>query len=130
MGKSYSLDLRERVIAFVEGGRSRRAASAHFDVSESFSVKLMQHVAKHGSAAPARQGRPPGGGKLAAHEAFLLRAVEKQPDITMPELSARLAAECGVEAQPASLSRFLCRRGFTYKKNIAGVGSRTRRHPG
>ena len=60
MGKSYSLDLRERVIAFVEGGRSRRAASLHFDVSESVSVKLMQHVAKLGSAAPARQGRPPG----------------------------------------------------------------------
>ena len=36
----------------------------------------------------------------------------------MPELSARLEAECGVEAQPASLSRFLCRRGFTYKKTV------------
>jgi transposase len=34
----------------------------------------------------------------------------------MPELAAALAAERGVKASPASLSRFLCRAGFTYKK--------------
>jgi transposase len=41
---------------------------------------------------------------------------EARPDISMPELSARLQAGHGVEVQPASLSRFLCQRGFTYKK--------------
>jgi transposase len=128
MGKSYSGDLRDRVAAFVEGGRSRRAASRHFGVSESFAIKLMQRVAKLGSLLLAQQGRPPGKGKLAACETFLIRAVEETPDITMPELSARLQAEHGVEAQPASLSRFLCRRGFTYKKNADGLGSRTRRY--
>jgi transposase len=34
----------------------------------------------------------------------------------MPELAAVLAAERGVQASPASLSRLLCRAGFTYKK--------------
>ena len=29
MPKPYSLDLRERVVGFVEGGRSRGAAAAH-----------------------------------------------------------------------------------------------------
>jgi len=72
----------------------------------------MQRVAQSGSALPGRQGRPPGGGKLAAYTAFLIEAVEA----TMPELSARLEAERGVQAQPATLSRFLCRCGFTYKK--------------
>ncbi len=33
MGKSYSSDLRERVIGFVEAGHSRRAAANHFGVS-------------------------------------------------------------------------------------------------
>lgn len=130
MGKSYSSDLRQRVVAFVSAGHSRRAASRHFDVSESFSIKLMQRVAQSGSALPGRQGRPPGGGKLAAYTAFLIEAVEAKPDITMPELSARLEAERGVQAQPATLSRFLCRCGFTYKKSTDGIGMRTRGRQG
>lgn len=116
MGKSYSLDLRDRIVAFVESGRSRRAASRQFDVSDSLAIKLMQRVAQSGSSAPARQGRPPCSGKLMAYEAFLIAAVRAKPDITMPELSERLAAEHGVVTQPASLSRFLCRRGFTKKQ--------------
>ena len=128
MGRSYSLDLRDRVVGFVEAGHSRRSAARHFGVSESFAVKLMQRVALLGSGSPVRQGRPPGG-KLAAYEAFLVGAVEEKPDITMPELGGRLEAEHGVKADPAVLSRFLCRRGFTYKKSADGVGARTRGHP-
>ena len=48
------------------------------------------------------------------------------PDITMPELAARLMEAAGVSAAPAVLSRFLCRLGFTYKKSADGVGMRTR----
>ena len=130
MGKSYSLDLRDRVVAFVEGGHSRRAASRHFGVSESFSVKLMQRVAKLGSALPGRQGRPPGDGKLAAYEAFLISTVETKPDITMPELSARLEAEHGVKAQPATLSRFLCRRPHARTSGLRVASGQTAASPG
>jgi transposase len=42
MPKAYSLDLRERVVRFVEGGRSRHAAAAHFQVSVSFVVNLVK----------------------------------------------------------------------------------------
>jgi transposase len=59
-----------------------------------------------------------------------VKVVEAEPDITMPELSARLMSEHGVQADPATLSRFLCRRGFTYKKNADGIGMRAPRHPG
>ena len=72
MGKSYSADLRDRVVAFVEDGHSRRAASRHFGVSESFAIKLMQRVTRLGSSLPAQQGRPPGNGKLAACETLLM----------------------------------------------------------
>jgi transposase len=128
MGRSYSLDLRVRVAAFVAAGHSRRAAARHFGVSDSFAIKLLRRQAQSGSAAPARQGRPRGGGKLAPYEAFLVQTVEAEPDITMPELAARLMNEHGVVAAPATLSRFLCRRGFTYKKIPDGGGVRTRRH--
>lgn len=62
----------------------------------------LQHVAKTGSAAPKRQGRSPGGGKLAPHLMQLIRWVEAKPDISMPELSAKLEAETRVVAHPAS----------------------------
>ena len=128
MGRSYSLDLRVRVAAFVEAGQSCRAAARHFGVSDSFAIKLMRHQAQSGSPAPAQQGRPPGRGKLAPYEAFLVRTGEMTPDITMPDLAARLFAEHGVTADPATLSRLLCRHGFTDQKTPAGGGMRTRRH--
>ena len=66
-------------------------------------------------------------GKLADHRAFLIGQVETRPDITRPELAARLEAERGVSAHPASLSRALCGWGFTFKKNSDGFGARARR---
>ena len=119
-----------RVAAFVEAGHSCRAAAQHFDVSESFAIKLVRRTRQLGSPAPARQGRPPGRGKLVPYEAFLIQTVEAEPAITMPELAARLLDEYGIVVAPAMLSRFLCRRGFTYKKTADGGGTRTRRRAG
>ena len=47
----------------------------------------------------------------------MIQAVESKPDITMPELAARHLEEHGIIAAPATLSRLLCRHGFTYKKH-------------
>jgi transposase len=127
MTQSYSLDLRVRVAAFVQAGHSRRAAARHFGVSDSFAIKLLQRQRQSGSPAPARQGRPRGTGKLAPYQAFLIQAVESKPDITMPDLATRLWEEHGVVVAPATLSRCLCRHGFTYKKTADGGGVRTRR---
>ena len=130
MGKPYSMDLRERVVAYVEAGHSCRAAARHFGVSDSCAIKLVRRTRETGSPAPARQGRPPGRGKLVPYETFLIQTVEARPAITMPELAARLLEEHGIVAAPAMLSRFLCRRGFTYKKSPDGGGVRTRRRAG
>ena len=127
MGKGYSLDLRERIVAHVAAGGSRRGAARKFAVSDSCAVKLLARVSRTGSAEPARQGRPPGGGKLAAHREFLVEQVQARPDITMPELAALLEAQRGVKVTAPSLSRALCAAGFSYKKNSDGLGARTRR---
>jgi transposase len=126
MGKSYSMDLRERVRAQIECGQSRRGAAQRYAVSASFAVKLAARVGRTGSAEPARQGRPPGGGKLAPHLPALLAWVEAEPDMTMPELATKLKAENDVTAHPASLSRVLLKAGLTFKKNSAGLGGRAR----
>jgi transposase len=115
------------VVAFVDAGHSCRAAARHFGVSDSFAIKLLQRQRTSGSPIPARQGRPSGHRRLSPYEAFLIQSVETKPDITMPELAARLLEEHGVVAAPAVLSRLLCRHGFTYKKSPDGRGVRTRR---
>lgn len=117
MGKPFSLDLRERIIGFVERGGSRRGAAGHFGVSASCAIKLVARHRRTGSAAPGRRGGSVG--KLARYKDFLLGRVAETPDITMPELAEVLRAETGTTAAPASLSRFLIRHGQRFKKNSA-----------
>lgn len=128
MPKAYSLDLRERVARFVDGGHSRHAGAARFNVSVSFVVNLMRAYRETGRLEP-----KPGGGrrhaKLEPHRAFLLRRVMEKDDITMPELAADLDAATGTRADPASLSRWLIRNGYRFKKNAAGQRARSARHP-
>lgn len=126
MGRPHSLDLRERIYGDVASGQSRRAAARRFGVSASTGVRLAKRMKETGSLAPPRQGRPPGGGKLAPYADRLIGWVEAEPDISMPELAAKLEAECGMVAHPASLSRFLLAAGFTVKKNTAGRRDRAR----
>ncbi len=124
MGKPLSLDIRQRIVAYVEAGHSCRAAAAKFDVSPSFVVKLMQRWRRTGSLEPARQGRPPGGRLLPVH-GFLRRTVEARPDITMPELAIALFEAHGVVADPSALSRCLIKLGYSYKKISHRHGARS-----
>jgi transposase len=127
MPKAYSHDLRERVARFVEAGRSCHAAAAHFSVSVSFVVRLMKSFRVTGSLKP----KPSGGrrhAKLDPHRAFLIARTAEKADITMPELSAELAKATGTRADPASLSRWLIRNGYRFKKNSAGKRARSPRH--
>ncbi len=90
MGRFHSLDIRDRVVSMVDGGQSRRAAARHFSIRESAAIKLLRRRMMTGTVAPARQGRPTGSSKLSAYQTFLIAQVEHKPDITMPELAAKL----------------------------------------
>jgi|SRR6188474_3384931 transposase len=130
MPRAYSLDLRERVVRFVGAGHSRHAAAAHFAVSVSFVVKLMTAYHATGQLAPRRSGGRRHA-KLEPHRGFLLGRVAEKDDITMPELAAELRAATGTKADPSSLSRWLIRNGYRFKKNAAGERTRSpRRAPG
>ena len=126
MTKPYSLDLRERIAGFVDDGGSRHAAAAHYGVSVSFVVKLMAARRATGSLKPKS-----GGGwrysKLDPHREFLIRRVAEKDDITMPELAAELVGR-GTVVVPSSISRWLIRNGYSFKKNAAGQRTRPARH--
>lgn len=116
MASSFSADLRRRVLDFMEEGHSSGEAAQHFRVSRSFAVKLKAKWRRWHSLAPGKQGRPRGRGKLQAHHAYLMARLAEQPDVTMPELADMLWHDRSVRVHPASLSRYLCRAGITFKK--------------
>ena len=120
MAKSLSKDLRERVIAAVEGGLSRHAAAARFGVSVASAVRWVRSWRASGVVAAGRQG---GDRRSRAIEAFadiILAAVEEPgKDITLVEIAARLRDKHGVSFAPSTIWRFLDRHAMTFKKNGA-----------
>ena len=118
-----SNDLRLRVVGYVEAGHSCHEAARQFRTSVSFAVNLMRLFRETGSVEP----KPRGGlrhSKLNQHRVFILRQVERQDDITMPELAQVLAQAKGTEVASATLSRWLIANGLSFKKNPAGIRTR------
>lgn len=85
MGKSYSQDLRERIVRDVVGGMSARAAARKYSVSASTAIRYVQNWHSLGHCRPARQGRP-AGSILDRHEEWLCAHIEKSKDTTLEEM--------------------------------------------
>ena len=120
MPKSYSGDLRERVIEAVEAGASRREAGERFEISASSSVRWLQRWAESGSAAP-----KPRGGSVSPLEEFaaqVLALVAERPDLTLVETVAELRRR-RIRTSRSSLWRFLDRHDITLKKKSASCGT-------
>ena len=124
MGRPLSVDLRERIVAAVDEGMSRRGAAKRFEVSESCAIKLVQLWKRTGSVAPARRGKKPFA--LAGHETLVRELVAAQPDITLEELQARLST-AGIAVAISSIWRFLDSLGLTLKKRRSTPPSRSGR---
>jgi transposase len=116
MGKTLSVDLRQRVVDAVAVGMSRRRAASRFGVSPSSAVRWTAQAAATGTVAPGKRGGDRKSGRIEAHAAFILAAVADQPDITLAELQNRLAKERGERFGIGTLWRFFDRREITFKK--------------
>lgn len=119
MPRSYSQDLRDRVIdAVLRGGESRRAASRRFGVSEASAIKWVQRYERVGDRRCAGTGghRP---SKVKPQRDWLLAELAAEPDITLSALSAKLLIERGVRADTSMLSRFFIGEGISFKKKRA-----------
>src|ERR1700675_171260 len=104
MPKSYSGDLRERVIEAVEGGASRRETADRFEVSVSSAVKWLQRWHESKSSAP-----KPRGGSISPLEEFaeqILDLIAQQPDLTLEETVPKLGKR-RIEPAQSRPGRFL-----------------------
>jgi transposase len=124
MGKPYSLDLRERVVAALESGMSTGEAAIRFSVGKATAGAWGRLKRSQGDVRAAQQGKPKGS-VLDAHEAFILGMLREKPDTTLEEMAERLAAERGVRVVWTAVWKFLDRRGQTHKKRRRMPASRS-----
>jgi transposase len=116
MSKALSVDLRDRVIAAIEGGLSCRQAAARFGVSASSAIRWRALVRTRGDVRPGPLGGDRRSGRIEGHAALILSLVAQKPDATLAELRAALA-EQGVAVGMGTLWRFFDRRRITLKKS-------------
>jgi transposase len=115
MGKSYSMDLRERVVAAIEGGVSTRQAADRFAIGIATAGTWARLKRATGEVRPAKQGKPKGA-VLDAHASFILDVLAKAPDTTLDEMVERLREERGVTVVRTAVWKLLDRHGQTHKK--------------
>jgi transposase len=117
MLKPYSEDLRERVVAAVEGGLSRRQAASMFDVGISTVIRWVQRFRTTGSFL----AKPMGGdhrSRLTGARTWILERIEAASDLTIEELRDELR-ERGVVVGYGTVWRFFEREAITFKKKRA-----------
>ena len=123
-GRSYSQDLRGRVLASDE--LSARQAAVRFRVSVSYVVKARQRRDRTGEvgARPRGSRRTP---VLAAHSAAIAAQVARHPSITLADLRAWLGREHGIAVGMTTVWIAVRRLGLTLKKSrFAPVNKRAR----
>lgn len=117
MGRPYSLDLRQRVVAAVHDGMSCQEAADHFDVSHSSAIRWTRRARESGSPA----ALPMGGRRpflLAAEQHALLARLKEKPDITLRELLAELL-DRGIAVSYFAVWNIVHRCGHSFKKKPA-----------
>lgn len=124
MARALSVDLRDRVIAAIASGLSRRQAAVRFGVSAASAIRWQQLAARHGTSKPQQQGGDRRSGKIEAHAELIMGAYDATPDITLAELQA-LLADHGTQVAIGTMWRFFHRRGITRKKRPRTPPSRT-----
>jgi putative transposase len=118
MGKPYSMDLRTRVVAAVEGGLSRNEAARRFNVAISTAINWVRRKDETGSVAPGQMGGHKPRSIRGEHEAGLLDRI-KRGDYTLR----------GLKVDYRSVWTFVHEQDQSFKKNRAGqrTGSSRRR---
>jgi transposase len=115
-GQRYSQDLRDRVLAAVDGGMAVRRVSATFGVSPSYIYKaLMRRRLTGDSGSNPNRGHAPR--KLTpAQELALAGHMKSHPGITLARVQDWLVGEHGVSLSTGAVWNAVRRLGLSFKK--------------
>jgi putative transposase len=126
MAGPYSLDLRERVVAAVEGGLSRRQAAKRFDLGISTVINWVRRFRATGSLAPGKIGGHKPKAIRGEHETWLRQRVQEK-DFTLRGLVAEFA-ERGLKVDYRSVWNFVHAEKLSFKKERRGERARPSRY--
>ena len=131
MTQALSQDLRNRVIAAVDGGMSCNGAAERFGIAVSSAVRWVRAWRAEGRAEALPQGGDLRSRHIEAYREVILAAVTAEVDITLVELAELLHRQHGASFAPSTVWRFLDRHGLTFKKNGTRqrAGAARRRRP-
>ena len=119
MGKPHPVELRARVVGFVDEGHSHREAARHFRVSPKFVNDMIKLRRETGALSPKRQGNLGRAGKLRGLEAWVRWRLGERGDLTLDELRLELEQAHDVTVHRSSVGGWLHRLGLSHKKNTA-----------
>ena len=124
MPRSYSGDLRKRVVEAVEAGPSRHEAAEQFGISISSAVKWVRAWRDRGVL----EAKPSGGSRseLEDYAEQIVALIVEQPDRTLDETVAVMRKR-RIPGSRTALWRFLNRHAITFKKKPAGGRTASRR---
>jgi transposase len=127
MSRTLSIDLRQRVVAAIAGGLSRRRAAERFGVSVGSAVRWAKLCEITGDVRPKKRGGRQRPSPIEAHADFIFGEVARATDITLKELQAKLDAARGLRVGLGTLWRFFDRHRITLKKSLRTPRSRSGR---
>lgn len=118
-GQGYSQDLRDRILAAVDGGHGAYWVAELFSVSVSYIYKALDRRRVTGESGPnPNRGHRPR--KLSAEQASALAVhIAVHPDRTLAQLQDWLEAEHGVRLSDGAIWAAVDRLGLSFKKNPA-----------
>jgi putative transposase len=122
MGKPYSMDLRERVVAAVAGGMSRNRAAKQFGIDISTAINWVKRLGETGSVAPGKMGGHKPKAISGDHRLWLLQRI-KSGDFTIRGLVDELA-ERGLKVDYRSVWEFVHAEKLSFKKKRGGWRAR------
>jgi transposase len=133
MGKPYSIDLRERVVAAIEAGNTRAEVAELYNLALSTVGRFIKLKRETGRVEPEKFG----GYKtfsLEPHTELVKDLVAQRPDSTLAELQAGLAKQ-KVQVSLSAIHRFLRylnltfkKRAYTQRSRIAPMSPRPAKH--
>lgn len=115
--RAYSQDLRDRILGALARGEGPTAIARRYEVSRLWVYQVRKRWQQDGR----RDSLPMGGhrrSRIAHKQAQIRQWIEATPDMTLMEMSERLAQE-GIQIKVPALWQQLNKWGLSFKKNAA-----------